>query len=124
MSADDRRHDQEEHHDQAVGGDQHVPQVELLVEIGVGDAEQVGELVQILDARVSQFEAHHARDGAADHAGGDREDQVEGADVLVVGGHEPAREEARLVVVIGVSVPIMVGLEMVGGGSHRVRTLF
>src|SRR5690606_2347923 len=36
--------------------------------------------------------AHHARH--------DGEDDVEGADVLVVGGQEPAGEEARLVVVI------------------------
>ena len=35
---------------------------------------------------------------AADHAGDDREDQIERADVLVVGRHEPADEEARLVV--------------------------
>ena len=35
---------------------------------------------------------------AADDPGDDREDQIERADVLVIGRHEPAGEEARLVV--------------------------
>jgi hypothetical protein len=42
-AADDRGHDHEEHHDQAVGGDQHVPQVERLVERLHWAAEQRGE---------------------------------------------------------------------------------
>ena len=53
---------------------------------------------EILDARLGQLPAHHAGDAAADDAREDREDQVERADVLVVGRHEPADEEARLVV--------------------------
>src|SRR3546814_8910277 len=50
---------------------------------------------QILDAGMREFETHHARKHAADDAGDDREDQIEGADVLVVRRHEPADEKAR-----------------------------
>ena len=53
---------------------------------------------EILDARLRQLGAHQARDRAADDPRDDREDQVERADVLVVGRHEPAGEEARLVI--------------------------
>ena len=55
-------------------------------------------LGQDLDARLGQLGAHDARNRAADDPGDDREDQIERADVLVVGRHEPAGEEARLVV--------------------------
>jgi hypothetical protein len=65
---------------------------------------------EILDARLRQFGAHDARHGAADDAREDREDQVERADVLVVGGHEPASEEARLVIVI-VRIVVMMRIE-------------
>ena len=61
---------------------------------------------------------------AADDPGGDREDQIERADILVVGRHEPADEEARLV--IGVVMRVVRGrggLEMdgvCGGVGHSV----
>ena len=74
---------------------------------------------QDLDARLGQFGAHDARDGAADDPRDDREDQVQRADVLVVGRHEPAGEEARLVV--GVRLMLLVNLQRkrVGGnGAH------
>ena len=48
----------------------------------------------------------------------DREDQVERADVLVVGRHEPAGEEARLVVGIVMRVIVVVGVEAFSGGGH------
>ena len=56
-------------------------------------------------------------DRAADDPGDDREDQIERADVLVVGRHEPAGEEARLVVGVVMRVVRVVGLERkrVGG---------
>ena len=67
--------------------------------------------------------AHQAGDRAADDARDDREDQVERADILVVRRHEPADEEARLV--IGVVMRVMMamgGLEMDGvcGGVGHV----
>src|SRR5690606_34208172 len=50
---------------------------------------------QILDAGRGQLKPHEPGNRGADGAGEEREDQIEGADVLVVGGHEPAREEGR-----------------------------
>ena len=71
---------------------------QLLVEAAPSPPMKFGHHAEILDARLGQFDAHDARDRAADDARDDREDQVERADVLVVGRHEPAGEEARLVV--------------------------
>ena len=47
-----------------------------------------------------ELRAHDHRQHAADHAGEDGEDQVKRADILVVGAEQPARDEARLVVVM------------------------
>jgi hypothetical protein len=47
-----------------------------------------------------QLHAHIDRQSAADDAREDREDQVERADILVVGAHQPALDEAQLVVVM------------------------
>src|SRR5206468_8040655 len=53
--------------------------------------------------------------------GDDREDQIERADVLVVGGHEPAGEEPRHMMLMMLRPMAFVRLEMerVGGGAHR-----
>src|SRR3546814_11220311 len=67
-----------------------------------------------LDAGMREFETHHARKHAADDAGDDREDQIEGADVLVVRRHEPA--EDRKSVVEGKSVSVRVDL-----GGRRIN---
>ena len=117
--ADHRRHDHEEHHDQAVRGDQHVPVVGPFVELRGPRADRPG-VVEHLDARFHQLPPHDPGNAAADHSGDDREDQIERADVLVVGRHEPAGEEARLVVGLVVRVMRFVGLEVqgVGGGAH------
>src|SRR5205085_4932089 len=68
-----------------------------------------------------QLPPHDPGDAAADHPRDDREDQIERADVLVIGGHEPASEEARLVV--GLVMPRSVRLmrpevERVGSRAH------
>src|SRR5687768_8460327 len=69
--------------------------------------------LEILHARLGKLEAHDAGDRAADDPGADREQQVEGADILVVGRHEPADEEAGLVV--GVMMVMRPGgLELAG----------
>ena len=52
-----------------------------------------------LQARVLQLHPHQHGQRHADHRGEHREDQVEGADVLVVGGEQPPRHEAGRVVV-------------------------
>ena len=95
--ADHRRHHHEEHHDQAVGGDQHVPEMVGFIEAAAA-AERRRPGLQVLHARLGQFPAHRAGNGAADDPGGDREDQIERADVLVVRRHEPADEETGGVV--------------------------
>src|SRR4028118_1090391 len=85
--------------------------------LGFGDQDHA----RILDAGPGELGAHDAGDRTADDSGDDREDQIEGADVLVIRGHEPAREEARLVIGVMVRVRLVVGLERqsVGGnGAH------
>src|SRR6187399_2356692 len=47
-------------------------------------------LGQNLDAGVHQLGAHDSGNGTADDARNDREQQVERADILVIGRHEPA----------------------------------
>ena len=54
----------------------------------------------VLDARLHQLEAHVHREGDRDEAQNRRGDQIEDADVLVVGGHEPSGEEPGLVVAV------------------------
>ena len=83
------------------------------VEVDVAAVEPRGDVAEDLQARLGQLPAHQARDRAADDPGEDREDQVERADVLVVRRHEPAGEEARLV--IGIVVMLVVR----GPGSGR-----
>ena len=94
--------------------------MQRLVEIGAAGAKRPGA-GQDLDARLGQLGAHDARDGAADDPRDDREEQVQRADVLVVGRHEPAGEEARLVVRVMMRVVRLMGLQRkrVGGnGAH------
>src|SRR3546814_10908248 len=69
-----------------------------LVQRRFGTVAELRPGLEILDARLRQFGAHQTGNRAADDAGDDREDQVEGADILVVGRHEPTLEEGRLVV--------------------------
>ena len=76
------------------------------------------------EAGRTQLCTHEAGNGAANDTRDDREDQVKRADILVVGRHEPAGDEARLVVRIVMVVRIIVGLEGVSGGSHVARVLF
>ena len=80
-------------------------------------------LGQDLDARLHQLGAHDAGNGAADDPGDDREDQIERADVLVVRRHEPAGEEARLVVGIVMRVCSVVGLQRKGVGGNGAHDL-
>ncbi len=58
-----------------------------------------------------QLPAHDSRDGTADHAREDREDQIERTDVLVVRGHEPADEEARLMILVMLSARALLELQ-------------
>src|ERR1044072_2004430 len=68
----------------------------------------------MLDARLGELPAHQARDGAADDPRGCREQQIEGGDGVVTGLHEPAHEEAGLVVGVVMRLVPVLGLEMGG----------
>ena len=94
--------------------------VERFIEIGASGAERPA-LGQDLNARLCKLGAHHARNRTADDPRDDREDQVESADILVVGGHEPAGKEARLMVRVMMRVRVFMGFQRkrVGGnGAH------
>ena len=69
-------------------GDEHIPHVQRGVEIGTA-AHELCPPLQVLDAGFGQFHAHDARDRAADDTRDDREDQVEDADVFMVGRIDP-----------------------------------
>jgi hypothetical protein len=73
---------------------------------------------------VLQLHAHVDGDRAADQAGDHREEEVEGADVLVVRRAEPADEEARLVIVMVVVRVIVMRVRVaMGAVMDRVRHL-
>ncbi len=69
-------------------------------------------------ARRSELGPHDSRNRSADDPGDDREDQIEGSDILVVGRHEPAHEEAGLVIVVMMSRMGAMRFEMRGVGSR------
>src|SRR3546814_18555856 len=84
---------------------------------------------QELHARLLQLHAHDQREERADDAGDDREDQIEGADVLMVGRAEPTQHETRLVFVMRVRVaavshvsffPCLLRLHGAGGGDRTL----
>ena len=75
--------------------------------------------LQILDAGIGQFQTHQAGNTAADDTRRDGENQVESTDILMVGGHEPARKKRRLVVrIMCVIVKI---ISSCSDSSHGVR---
>ena len=92
-----------------------------LVEVRRPGADRPG-MVEHLDSRLHQLPAHDAGDRAADHSRDDGEDQIERADVLMVRRHEPADEEARLVVRVMMRV-MLLEVECVGGGAHLGRPI-
>ncbi|KAF1857671.1 hypothetical protein Lal_00014188 [Lupinus albus] len=94
-AADQGGHHHEEHHDEAVAGDEDV--------IGRGVRE-------VLEAGLFHLHADAEGEEGADHARAEREQQVQRADVLVVRRKEPAGEEPRHVVVVGVMGPGMGGV--------------
>ena len=90
------RHDGAEHHDQAVHGG------ELVEQLGVDQ----------LQAGLEQLGADQQRQHAANHQHGEAEQQVQRADVLVVGGKHPAAPARRGMVIVGVMRVIVDGLEL------------
>src|SRR5207302_358994 len=68
--------------------------------------------------RLHQLHAYDNRQGAADHPGAYGEEQVKGADVLVVGRAQPAGKKARCVTVLVRVVAMRVGDVSVPLVSH------
>ncbi len=96
-AADQRRHDHEEDHDQGVGRREDVVHVLAAVDgsITVRSRRPSGPDRWKIWMPGSCSSMRMATDSAAaDDARHDREDQVESADVLVVGRHEPAGERS------------------------------
>jgi len=86
-TADQRRHDHEEDHDQAVTSGEDVIKLRI---------------AEDLQAGLLELHAHRDGETTADDARADREDQVERPDVLVIRRIDPARPAGRLVSVMGV----------------------
>ena len=84
-AANQRRHDHEEHHDQTMGRDHGIPG------LAIG---------KDLQARLLQLNAHQQRNADANNPREEREDDVERADVFMIGAEQPARHKARGVVVV------------------------
>ena len=97
-TTDDGWHDHEEHHDQAVGGDQDVPHVIGFVQRRFLASHHGCPALKILDTRRSKFKAHKARHRAAYDPCANRKNQIERTDIFVVGRHKPACEEAWLMI--------------------------
>src|SRR5437879_1567776 len=93
--ADEGRHDRAEDHDQAVHGGQ------LVEEVGV-DELQAGRV---------QLGADRHRHDPADAEHEEAEPQVHRADVLVVGGGDPAHDPAITAVVVMVTVRVVVAAD-------------
>ena len=64
-------------------------------------------------ARDHQIEADQDREEPADQSGGDREDDVERADVLVVGREQPALREGQMHLVITAMGMIVIAMGMI-----------
>ena len=86
-TTDQGRHDHEEDHHQGVRRGEDIVHVLAAIDgsIAFEAVDHRGEAVEDLDARLLQLHAHDDGHQAADDTRSDREDQVEGADVLVVG---------------------------------------
>jgi hypothetical protein len=104
--ADEGRHDRAEHHHDAVHGGQ------LVEELGAEE----------LQAGLEQLGADHQRQHAARQQHGEGEPQVQGADVLVVGGEQPAAQAVRVVVCVVMAVRVhmvvLVVVCVIDAGTH------
>ena len=77
----------------------------------------------MLDTRLCQLHTHHTGNRAANDPRENRKDQIERADILVVGRHEPAGEKARLVVRI-MPMIVMGSGDTFCGSCHSSDTLW
>ncbi len=99
--------------------------MERFVEIAAAGAERPA-LREDLDTGLGELGAHDPRNGAADDPGDDREDQIEGADVLVISRQEPTGKKGRLVIGVMMRLMRLMAAERkrVGGdGAHDLVCL-
>ena len=103
-TAEQRRDHHEEHHQDAVGGNGHVPDMAVggTGAAGVGDKTHAF-LAHVLHAGVHQLHPHVDGENDRDQADEATGEQVEDADILVVRRHEPADKEPRSGMVVGVN---------------------
>ena len=106
--ADHGGHDHEEDHDQGVTGDHHV--VTMLGRLNEARRCEPGAFPEHLNPGFKEFPTDQAGQGPAHEARHDGEQDVEGANVLVVRGIEPAGEEPRRVVAVFVFLSVCGGL--------------
>lgn len=91
----------EEHHQDAVAGDQHVPQMTVRRTCsGTIRDETRAFHTHVLNAGIHELKAHVNGECHRDKTHESRDDQVQNTDVFVVGGHEPPGEEPPVVVMI------------------------
>ncbi len=101
-AAEERGNDHEEHHQNAVGRDRHVPQVAVRgADLANGSSRQAHPVrTHVLRTGVHQLHPHVDGEDDRDQADKPAGEKIEDADVLVVRRHEPADEEVLLSVVI------------------------
>ncbi len=101
--ADEGRHDRAEHHDQAVQRGELVEQLRM----------------EELQARLEQLQADQQCQRAAREQHREREQQVQRADILVVGREQPTAPAMRMVVRVVVSMTVRVILRVRNRSAHR-----
>ncbi|MPN04216.1 hypothetical protein SDC9_151452 [bioreactor metagenome] len=101
-------HDRAEHHDQAVHGG------ELVEQLGVDQ----------LQAGLEQLGADQQRQHAAHHQHGEREQQIQRANVFVIGGKHPATPARRRAVVVVVMTVIVTVCVVVQYCAHCLLSPF
>ena len=92
IAADNRGHNNEEHHDETMTRDEHV--------IGL-------RVREILQAGFCELKAHHDRQESANQSRKNCEDQVHCADVFVVGRHNPTTPSGWMIGVGVVTVSVI-----------------
>ncbi|TPV97890.1 MAG: hypothetical protein USCAAHI_02677 [Beijerinckiaceae bacterium] len=86
-AADQRGHDHEKDHDQAMRGDSDIVEILRRVHRGLWRSaiDDLGQNVEDLDSRLLQLHPYQNRHAAADESGNNRKKYVESADIFVIG---------------------------------------
>ena len=92
-------HDKE-HHQDAVIGDHHVPEVSVGGAGLAGREEAEALQAHVLNARMHELEAHEHGETDSDQAGESRNDQIKQTNIFVICRKEPARKEAAVIFVV------------------------